>query len=150
MNIRHLEDRELDAVLAGEALPAAVAEHLAGCIACRRRRDTFLDAVAGAAGEEPDSAARNRIRAAVLAQWPVGQGVNLWRRYALGLAAAIVLAILPLLVRHQAPAVAINADAVLSEVDETLARDPLAAFASEAMVNELVPAGHDSSEGSRS
>ena len=150
MNIRHLEDHELDAVLTGEALPAAVAEHLAGCIACRRRRDAFLHAVAAAVGEDPGNAVRTRIREAALAQWQVGPGARHWRRYALGLAAAIVFAVLPLLVRHDVPVAAINPDAVLSEVDETLARDPLAAFASEAMVNELVPAGHDGTEGSRS
>lgn len=150
MNIRHLEDHELDAALAGEALPTAAAEHLAGCVACRRRRDAFLHAVAGAVGEDPGSAVRTRVREAVLAGWRQDQPTHHWRRYALGLAAAIVLAILPLLLRHEAPVAAINADTVLSEVDETLARDPLAAFASEAMVNELVPAGHDGTEGSRS
>jgi hypothetical protein len=62
MNVKHLTDEELDLVLIGDGLPADAAEHLASCLVCRRRRDSFLAAVAGAQADDPDEDTRARIR----------------------------------------------------------------------------------------
>ena len=62
MSIEHLTDDELDLALVGEELPAPAAAHLSSCLVCRRRRDSFLAAVDGALGEDPDEATRTRIR----------------------------------------------------------------------------------------
>ena len=143
MMIEHLRDEELDLALAGEALPAETAEHLASCVVCRRRRDGFLAAVE-AAGAEPDEATRHRVREGALAAWG-GSSRRHWLRWAAA-AAVVVLALLPLL--RRAPAPKLNPDAVLVQVDAVLARDPLAAVAPEDVVNTVAPIPATGGEGS--
>ena len=72
MSIEHLTDDELDLALVGEELPAPAAAHLSSCLVCRRRRDSFLAAVDGALGEDPDEATRTRIREQALSAWSGG------------------------------------------------------------------------------
>ena len=143
MTIEHLRDEELDLALAGETLPAEAAQHLASCVACRRRRDAFLAAVE-AAGAEPAEATRRRVREGALAAWS-GSSRRHWLRWAAA-AAAVVLALLPLL--RRAPAPKLNPDAVLVQVDAILAQDPLAAVAPEDVVNTVAPIPATNGEGS--
>ena len=144
MTINHLRDDEMDLALAGEALPADVAEHLASCVVCRRRRDAFLAAVDGATGPDPDEATRRRVREGALAAWG-GSSRRHWLRWAAA-AAVVVLALLPLL--RRAPAPKLNPDAVLVQVDAILAQDPLAAVAPEDVVNTVAPIPATNGEGS--
>ncbi len=143
MTIEHLRDEELDLALAGETLPAEAAQHLASCVACRRRRDAFLAAVE-AAGAEPAEATRRRVREGALAAWG-GSSRRHWLRWAAA-AAVVVLALLPLL--RRAPAPKLNPDAVLVQVDAILAQDPLAAVAPEDVVNTVAPIPATGGEGS--
>ena len=147
MTMKHLRDDELDRALAGETLPAAAAEHLASCLVCRRRRDAFLAAAAGARGADPDEATRRRVREAALASWGGRSHRRHWVRWAAAAAAVVALAILPLLHGHTA-APKLNTDAVLAEVNAVLAQDPLSAVASEDVVNTVVPAPVEAGEGS--
>ncbi len=149
MSIQHLADDELDLVLCGEPLPAEREAHLHDCIACRRRRDAFLAVVADARAEDPDETTRARVREAALAAWQ-GRPVVHWWRWAAAAAAVAVLALLPLLRSHTVPTQTINTEAVMAEVDAALARDPLAAFASEDVVDEIAPVGESTGEGSNS
>jgi hypothetical protein len=54
----HLEDQELAAALAGDELEAPAAEHLQGCVTCRRELDELMRMVAATRAEqastEPD------------------------------------------------------------------------------------------------
>ena len=147
MTIKHLRDDELDLALTGEALPADVAEHLASCLVCRRRRDGFLAAVDGARGADPDEAARRRVREGALAAWGGTSRRRHWARWVAAAAAVVVLGLLPLLRGHTATP-KLNTDAVLVEVDAVLAQDPLSAVASEDVVNTVVPAPVEAGEGS--
>lgn len=149
MSTRHLTDDELDLVLCGEPLPAGREAHLHDCIACRRRRDAFLAAVAEARAEDPDDATRARVREAALATWK-GRRVVHWWRWAAAVAAVVVLGLLPLLRNGTVPTQTINTEAVMAEVDAALARDPLAAFASEDVVDEIAPVRESAGEGSNS
>jgi hypothetical protein len=145
MSISHLDSDELDRVLSGHELAPERNAHLQACVACRRRRDAFLAVVAEAAGAE-DGAALDRARGAALAAWAGPHGRHLWR-WLVAAAAVLVLGLLPLL-RHQGSvAPAIDADAVLQDVDRVLARDPLASLASEDVLRAVVPTGQESEEG---
>ena len=147
MNIPHLNDDELNLSVVGEELPAEAAEHLAGCLACRRRRDAFLALVEQARGVDPDEATRARVRELALTAWGASPRRH-WVRWMAAAAAVVVLSLLPL-VRGRAPqSPAINTDAVMIEVDQMLERDPLAAMASEEVVDTVVPVSHGSGEGS--
>lgn len=147
MTIRHLRDDELDLALAGQTLPADVAEHLASCLVCRRRRDAFLAAVDEAGGTDPDEAARRRVRDGALAAWGGVSRRRHWVRWVAAAAAVVVLGLLPLLRGHIARP-KLNADAVLVEVDAVLAQDPLSAVAPEDVVNAVAPAPVEAGEGS--
>ena len=150
MITEHLTDDELDRLLAGEGLPAGRATHVGECLPCRRRRDEVVAAIAGAVSEDPDEAARARVRAAALERWGAGETRRFpWRWVAV--AAVLLLAVLlpavgPRLVERPS----FDAEAVLIEVDEVLARDPLAAVASEDMVATLVGEAAESEQGGRS
>jgi len=138
MNAQHLTDVELDAVLCGEELAAERAEHLLGCVACRRRRDVFLAAVEAEADGDPDAETRERVRRAALAEWSRGRFHH--RAWWLAAAAALLVAVLVPLAYHQSPRSArVDPDVVLEEVDVVLARDPLAVMASEDVVETVVP-----------
>jgi hypothetical protein len=148
MTIPHLSDDELDAAVLGEELPAEVGEHLAGCVDCRRRRDTFLAVVEQARGADPDEAARVRVRDAALTAW--GKPVQRhWARW-VAAAAVIALSVLPLVLHKRAVPTVQNAEAVLVEVNQVLDRDPLSAMASEEVVNTVVPVSYESGERSAS
>jgi hypothetical protein len=147
MTIRHLRDDELDLALAGEALPADVAEHLASCLVCRRRRDAFLETLDAAMGPDPDEATRRRVREGALAAWGGASRKRHWVRWLAAAAAVVVLGLLPLLRNHTA-APKLNTDAVLVEVDAVLAQDPLAGLASEDVVNTVAPMPAGVGEGS--
>ncbi len=147
MTIRHLRDDELDLALAGETLPAEVAEHLASCLVCRRRRDGFLAAVDAARGADPDGVTRRRVRKGALAAWGGTKRRQHWARWAAAAAAVVVLGLLPLLRSHTVTP-KLNTDAVLVEVDAVLAQDPLSAVAPEDVVNAVAPAPVEAGEGS--
>ncbi|HPW54224.1 MAG: hypothetical protein KA072_00620 [Thermoanaerobaculaceae bacterium] len=149
MSVRHLADDELDLVLGGEPLAAEREAHLRDCIVCRRRRDAFLGVVAEARAEDPDEATRARVREAALAAWQSRPVVHWWRWAAAAVAVA-VLGLVPLLHNRTVPLQIIDTEAVMAEVDAALARDPLAAFASEDVVDEIVPVGESTGEGSAS
>ena len=149
MNIRHLTDDELDELLLGADAPAGVSEHLASCVVCRRRRDTFLAAVGEARGADADAATRARVRQRALAAWGVAAPRH-WVRWLGAAAALVVLGLLPLLRSELAPQPKINADRVLVEVDKILARDPLDEFAARDVVEAVVPAGQEGAERSTS
>jgi hypothetical protein len=145
MSIPHLNDDELNLSVIGEELSPEAAEHLAGCLECRRRRDAFLALVEEARGVDPDEATRVRVRERVLAAWGAPPQRHLVRWLAAA-AAVIVLSLLPLL-RGRAPqSPAINTEAVMIEVDQMLERDPLSAMASEEVVDTVVPVSHESGE----
>ncbi len=148
MRIEHLTEAELDLALIGEELPAAAAEHLASCLACRRRRDAFLAAVDGAADEDPDEAARARVREGALAAWGGTARRPHWVRWLAAAAALVLLALLPVLRGELAGRPRINTDAVLTQVDEVLSRDPLDAAAPPEVVEAVVPAPVTGDEGS--
>jgi predicted anti-sigma-YlaC factor YlaD len=138
MNITHLNDDELDRAVLGEALEATATEHLASCLLCRRRRDGFLAVVEAAQGSDPDQATRTRLREQVLSRWG-GSSPRRWVRWVGAAAAALLIGLLPLVHSLTSARPRINADVVLVEVDQVLNRDPLAAFASEDVVNTVVP-----------
>jgi hypothetical protein len=148
MNIPHLNDEELNQAVLGEELPASVAEHLARCLVCRRRRETFLSVVEQARGEDPDEATRARVRERVLAAWGGRTIAHHWLRWAAAAAAVIVVGVLPLLRSHSPMPTRFDSEAVLTEVDKVLDRDPLSAVASEEVVNAVVPVPHEVAEGS--
>jgi hypothetical protein len=138
MSVNHLNDDELNRALLGEELGGEVAEHLSSCLVCRRRRDAFLALVEEVRGADPDEATRVRVREQALALWGAPSRRH-WLRWVA--AAAAVLSVLPLL-RNSTPAPkAVNADAVLVEVNQVLDRDPLSAMASEDVVDTVVPVG---------
>lgn len=146
MSSQHLTDPELDALLTGEDLTAGRAEHVQGCVVCRRRRDGFLAAIEAAAGDDPDEDTRSRVRQVALARWG-RRGVRA-RGWWLAAAAAVLVAVIVPLSRNELPRRAtIDPDVVLQEVEEVLARDPLAVMASEDVVEAVVPDAAPSSTG---
>ena len=150
MSIPHLNEDEMNRAVLGEELPAAAAEHLASCLACRRRRDGFLSLVEPAAGDDPDAATRARVRERALTEWGGKVPARHWLRWTAAAAAVIVLGVLPLLRSRTPEPVPFNADSVLTEVNQVLDRDPLAAVASEDLVNTVVPVAHEAGERSAS
>lgn len=140
MSVNHLNDDELNRALLGEELGGEVTEHLSSCLVCRRRRDAFLALVEEVRGADPDEATRVRVREQALALWGAPSRRH-WLRWVAAAAAVVVLSVLPLL-RNSTPAPkAVNADAVLVEVNQVLDRDPLSAMASEDVVDTVVPVG---------
>lgn len=147
MSTTHLEDLELESLLAGDRLPAERLEHLGSCLVCRRRRDTFLATVQVAMGSDPDQAELARVRRQALEAWqaPTAHG---WWRWVAAAAAVVVLGLLPVLRGSFRPSPSVDTDAVLEAVDRVLDRDPLAALASEEVLEELVPGDQPDGEGS--
>lgn len=145
MTIPHLNDEEMNLAVIGEELPPDAAEHLAGCLECRRRRNGFLALVEQVRGADPDAAARVRVRERALAAWGAPSRPH-WVRWLAAAAAVIVLSLLPLLRGRTPQSPVVNAEAVMVEVDQLLERDPLAAMASEEVVDTVVPVSHESGE----
>ena len=139
MSTPHLTSEELDLVLLGEGLAADRAMHLGECLPCRRRRDEIAAAIAGGRLPDPDEETLARVRGAALTELGHRRGHARW-----WLAAAAALLLTALLVVFLAPRprpAAIDTDAILLEVDEVLARDPLTAFADEDVVEVVVADG---------
>lgn len=149
MNIIHLTDDELDRTLVGEELPAQAVEHLAACVACRRRRDGFLTSVEAARGADPDEAVRARVRERALAAI-AAPAPRRWARWAIAAAAVVILGLLPLLRPRLTSPPQLNADRVLVEVDSILDRDPLEAVAAAEVVDAVAPVSQASGERSTS
>ena len=145
MSIPHLNDEELNLAVLGEELPLEAAEHLAGCLVCVRRRDSFLTTVEMARGTDPDEATRARVRERALAAWGAPNRGH-WVRWLAAAAAVLVLSLLPSRLHRTAPPLAINADAVMVEVEQMLDRDPLSAVAAEEIVDTVVPVSAESGE----
>lgn len=145
MNIPHLSDDELNMAVLGEDLPPGAAEHLAACVVCVRRRDAFLTTVEMARGTDPDEATRARVRERALTAWRVSDHRH-WVRWLAAAAAVLVLSLLPLRFNRTAQPPAINADAVMVEVEQMLDRDPLSAVAAEEIVDTVVPVSAESGE----
>ena len=145
MSIPHLNDDELNLAVLGEDLPPEAVEHLAGCVACVRRRDAFLTTVEMARGTDPDEATQAQVRERALAAWGAPNRHH-WARWLAAAAAVLVLSLLPLRFHRTAPLSAINADAVMLEVDQVLDRDPLSAVAAEEIVDTVVPVSAESGE----
>lgn len=144
MNGRHLSSHDLDRVLTDpEMLEPELGAHLESCVVCRRRRDEFLRTVEVARGPEPDEEAMARARDGALADWQGGARRPRAGRRARFLAAAaallVAVAALVLLRGDVAEQPEVNAEAVLQQVDEMLARDPLSAFVSEDVVDVVIP-----------
>ncbi len=146
MRERHLTDDELDRWLCGEELAQEAAAHAADCLFCRHRRASFLGAVAAARAGEPDAATLARWRESALERWSGGRGGgrHLWLAAA---AVLFLLVLLPVVMRVRAPRAGFDAEAVVQEVDQLLAHDPLTALAPEELVQTVVPVGGDPVEG---
>ncbi|MGQ9496065.1 MAG: hypothetical protein ACUVRY_07415 [Thermoanaerobaculaceae bacterium] len=143
MNKKHLDDEKLFLILLGEE-DDRTRSHLASCPACGEELASWQRMQEAAA----------RWRPSWWRRWWLRQGV-LWRlrprrlwpaAIPLGALAALVVALVLFPQPSQQP---IDVEAVLAEVDATLASDPLAAFAEENLVAILVPEG-SSGEGSNS
>lgn len=138
MSGQHLDNDELDRLLAGEELSGEVAAHVASCLLCRHRQAAFLGAVAAArVAAEPDEAALDTWRTAALARW----GAERPARHRWWLAAAAVLflvLLLPATRGWRSHGEAVDTEAVLAAVDAALARDPLSAVAPAELVETVV------------
>jgi hypothetical protein len=144
MSTEHLTAEELDLVLVGEELPAERASHLGGCLACRRRRDQIMAAITGACQPDPDDEVRARARTAALAA--LGHGRRRVRWWLAAAAALLLTALVAVFLAPRPRGPAFDADAILLEVDEVLARDPLTAFADEDVVEVVVADGTTASQ----
>jgi hypothetical protein len=148
MSTVHLTSEELDLLVIGEELPAERALHMGACLVCRRRHAELAAAIAGAALPDPQPERLERVREAALSSLGhARRRTPAWLAAAAALLLAAVSAVF-LAPRSQAPA--FDADAVLMEVDEVLSRDPLAAFADEAVVAAVVADGIGTAEDGRS
>ncbi|MEW6336116.1 MAG: hypothetical protein AB1625_01830 [Acidobacteriota bacterium] len=140
MITRHLDDEQLDRHLSGESPDPEAEEHLAGCLACRRRRDAFLAVIGASAVPDPSVEERDAAREAALRAFGARRHAPVIRWW-LAAAAAVLVAVLVALDRPPAPAVSLaEADTVLEEVDAVLERDPLAVLGGSALVETVVPA----------
>jgi hypothetical protein len=146
MNIRHLSDEELEYWLAGDQLPSELATHASECLLCRRRRSAFDALVEAAMLPDPSQAERARVRAKAL-DHAVLETRHSWTPWALAVAALVVLIVLPVIRwSGNPPTQPFNPDAVLSEVDQVLDRDPLAALAPSEILDEIAPLEADENE----
>lgn len=150
MSMNHVSDEELERALAGEGLPAGAAMHLGECLPCRRRRDEIVAAISAAAGGDPDEELRRQARSAALERWRAGEPRRFHWWWAAAAAAVLLALLIPLAAPRLVPRPSFDAEAVLLEVDEVLARDPLAAVASEDMVETLVGEVAEGGQGGRS
>ncbi len=136
---RHLEDQEIAALLAGDALGDGADEHRAGCLLCRQRMREFEELLegrrAGLAAGAPDWRAQ---RAAVLARiaeyprLPLAPTGRRWLRPALAVAAAALLAVgLGLLWPAARPAATgeLPVGDILAEAEALLASEEIPGFA---------------------
>jgi hypothetical protein len=136
MSLAHLSSAEIDLLVVGEGLAPDRATHVVSCAECRRRRDELAGAIAGARAADPPPAAREAARAAALAiAFRRTPPVRWW--LAVAAAVALLLAAAMFVVPALQPR-PVDTDAVLLEVDEVLARDPLAAMADESVVEVVV------------
>lgn len=139
MSTAHLTSEELDLVMLGEGLPAERAMHLGACLVCRHRRDELEAAIDGARLPDPDVETRERIREAALTA--LGHGRHRARWWLAAAAALLLTALAAVFLAPRPQPAAVDTEAILLEVDEVLARDPLAAFADEDVVEIVVADG---------
>jgi hypothetical protein len=144
----HLTAEETDLLVIGEVLPADRAAHLGSCLVCRRRHAALAAAFAGAAVPEPRPETMARVRSAALAA--LGHERRQARRWLAAAAVLLLTAVAAVFLAPRSQAPPFDADAVLLQVDEVLARDPLAAFADEAVVEAVVADGATASDTSQS
>lgn len=136
MSMAHLSSEEIDLLVAGEELAPDRALHLASCAECRHRRDELAGAITGARAADPTPATRAAVRAAALAvAYRRTPPVRWWLAVAAAVALLLAAAVFVVPVLQPRP---VDTDAVLLEVDEVLARDPLAAMADESVVDVVV------------
>lgn len=131
MNTGHLRDEQLLSLLCGEA-DGELKEHVAACQVCQRELAAWQKLTHQAATWKPNAFQRFWVRQKVwLRLFPA-----LFWRLALPVAAAVVAVVL--LVRPVPPAAG-NVDAVLEEVDSTLASDPLAVVEDAQVLSVVLP-----------
>jgi|GEM_PF-2069461 len=126
MKGEHLTPEQWAALLAGEG-NAEVSSHVSSCASCRQELTAWREGLAELGRWEPDPWSRTRIREAALDR-AFGARRRVWW-WAMLPATAGVLAALTLWPSRPAPVAEAELDAVLSQVEATLARDPLATFA---------------------
>lgn len=130
----HLTAEELEALLAGEA-GQGVQEHVSGCTVCQQELAKWHQFLGTGSHWLPDDKARRRVRHRALTQAVQGKPLRWW--VPLAAAAALVVAIGVATQWGGKPET--NVDAVLEEVDTTLASDPLLALADGYVVRVVVP-----------
>jgi hypothetical protein len=148
MSTEHLTAEEIDLLVVGDGLPAERAVHLGSCLVCRRRHAALTAAFSGAALPDPRPENLERVREAALAS--LGHGRRRARGWLAAAAALLLTAVAAVFLAPRSQAPAFDTDAVLMEVDEVLLRDPLAAFADEAVVEAVVADGTSASDTSQS
>jgi hypothetical protein len=148
MSTEHLTAEEVDLLVIGEGLAADRVVHLGACLVCRRRHAQLAAALTGAALPDPGAASRERVREAALAS--LGHERRRVRGWLAAAAALLLTAVAAVFLAPRSQAPVFDTDAVLMEVDEVLSRDPLAAFADEAVVEAVVADGTSASDTSQS
>lgn len=142
----HMNDEQIERVIAGLDLDDQATRHLQECVTCRRRVRELEDAIAvrrsGMTSEAPDWDLQWEQ---VMSSLPASEGRTrrLWRPLAAAAAAAVAAVALLVLSPHRAPQPQprqIAVEKVLSDVDATLASDPLEGFAP---LDQLVPDAQD-------
>jgi hypothetical protein len=155
MSTQHLDDHELDLALCGEQLPEGAAAHVQRCVHCRQRLETLTSLLVAGRQPDPDGVSMERVRVIALTRWAADRGHGSLARGSIAgriaLAAAALLAVavsLPIVI---GPGVdPLDVSSVLEEVDRVLDRDPLATFASEGIVQFVLPDDEPGAEGSTS
>lgn len=131
MSGTHLDERQLLALVLGEDDGGARA-HLASCQLCREEMASWRRMQAEAGRWQPGVLRRLWVRERVMLR----RAPALWWRLALPLAAAVLAVVVSFPRRGQEPA---DVDAVLEQVDATLAADPLSAVADVEVVSVVIP-----------
>ncbi len=139
--MKHLEDHEIAAALAGEPLESSSDEHLAGCLACRQQV-TELEALISERRESletevPDWEEQRRAVLDRLGDPPAAaRSQSHWRRALLAAAAVVLLAIgvreltVPQITTVPGVDNEIQIEKILAEVEAVLSDDSLPGFES--------------------
>ena len=138
----HMNDEQIARVIAGLDLDDEATRHLGECVTCRRRVRELEETVAARRAEMTSEAPDWDLQwEQVMSSLPAQdrRPGRLWRPLAAAAAAAAAAVALLVLSPHQArqpQTRQIAVEKVLSEVNETLASDPLEGFAP---LDQLVP-----------
>jgi ferric-dicitrate binding protein FerR (iron transport regulator) len=141
MNGKHLSEEEWGVLLAEEGEPSSH-QHLASCAACQEKLRAWQGALGQLTRWQPDPRLQAQVRAKALQRAFRRPSWALWLPLAAAAAVGAVLLWVP-----STPPPAGDVDAILQEVDATLARDPLTALAEAPVVGIVVP---EESSGERS